>query len=277
MRWRVAPRCCFPGVVVAVVALSGFVDVASAQFGNDDVSDLIYGGDNAPASPQGRAAQGELVAPKAEKGALVGLSQDARTERMRACFAVTRTHMEARSSEVDAAINGLMAQASGQATAQGEKASLNAEVGEEQASNFLVFNMALDCYRTADNESVAQHIAGGSMAADKVKAFFKAAQQEAPRPTKAQYILLEKVMNEEQMRVSAAAVEQPPAPNLSIRGLSAGTQVLYFLAIAGGLVGGGYVLHRRIFKDHKGMRERTAKATRKVARAQVVLDKKKVG
>lgn len=200
-----------------------------------------------------------------------GLDSGAQRKRMRACLRAVRMRMGAKPEETEANIASLMSQAA----SSGRQSS---EMSEDQIINQIVFSMVMSCYQRIDAASVGRVLKGDSLEEGTQEALFK--QWAASlRPTKRQFLLLEFVMKEEQARLlrEAGPEDMPGTVNIIGRGMSSWMKVTYLLVVFGVLSSAGYFAIRRVLRQiHRPPRERTAKAMRKVMRAEAKLDKKKL-
>eukprot|EP00932_Pfiesteria_piscicida_P012287 SRR837773.23628.p3 GENE.SRR837773.23628~~SRR837773.23628.p3 ORF type:complete len:187 (-),score=57.10 SRR837773.23628:63-575(-) len=133
--------------------------------------------------------------------------------------------MEARPGEVEEAVGAMLQQASAAPSAE------MAGFTEEQATNQVVFTMVLGCYQNIDPASVDEVRGGGRLPAAVEDDVFKPAA--APlRPSRRQYRLLEKVMQEHRMKeMRVASPEELYGMSVPGTGMSARAKALYVLLV----------------------------------------------
>lgn len=150
------------------------------------------------------------------------------------------------------------------------------EVAEMQAESYLVYTMVSACHRSIDSESVAQIQAGKPLGKEQEERVFKMSTA-PPRPTRQEYLLLESVMQEEQARIYAENADMPTLglPLLGRRGMSRSMQAFYALSVCAALGAVGlWALRDMTRRRSEVPRERTAKSTRRVAKATERLKRK---
>merc|ERR1712205_237311 len=116
-------------------------------------------------------------------------------KRMRGCLNATRRYMERRSDDLAAAVNTLAAQGGSQ----------NQAMSPEQVENSIVYGMILTCYQNIDGSTLALVQKGGEVPKEKGEVTFGKIGDPSPRPSRSQYVLLDKAMREEQARVMQEA------------------------------------------------------------------------
>lgn len=192
-----------------------------------------------------------------------------RRKRMSSCVRGAQTWLEKHADEAETQVASLMTQA--------QAAGPAGEFTAEQATNQLVFSLTMTCYQKIDKEFVEQIHTGTKLSADAEKHIFELAAA-PPRPTRKQFQLLESVMKEEQLRMAQEVDPAMEAGGIGIigRGMSGRAQALYLLlvlALFGGLA--AYAFPKVLNPPRE--KARTEKMVRKLAKAEMRLDKKKHG
>lgn len=230
---------------------------AQPGLGEVDVSDLI-----------GLGGRGGSLEPKAIEDTWPA---GVRRQRMLACVRAAARWTETHPSELEGVVAELMAQAESQAAAQP-----GAQFTEEQAMNQYVFGMTMSCYHIIDESIVYLAIEGERLPADAEETLFgKAAAP--PRPTRAQFELLEAVMREEQARrMEDRGPEALGGLHIIGSWMSRRQKAAYLLLVVAVVAAAGYCFFTPlIFPPEQMPRERTAKAAKKVKRAAVANGVKK--
>lgn len=252
------PAAAFGGLDSAGAALGAEgAGRAPLQIGGeeDDVSDLLYDGDDAVA----------------EIDIDQGLGVRAREKRMRGCFNASRRYMESHSSELAGIISSLMDQAGSQR--QGPS-----QMSPEQVESSVVYGMILTCYQSIDGPTMALVESGKDVPKGKIEETFGQIGGPPPRPSRKQYDLLSRVMREQEVRSM-----QEAGPDAMVYGVSGTllpplrrpiTKAAYVILVAAAFVGASFWAYRRIMNGARLPRERTEKAYRKVAKAEERLKKK---
>merc|ERR1712232_401563 len=177
---------------------------------------------------------------------------------MRACFDANQRWMTHRAAEVDTMVGGLRA--------QGDRMT------EDQATNYLVFSTVMSCYRGIRGELVDAVRGGAHLSKEDEDILFRPPAT-PPRPTRQQYELLESVIKEEQLR-RAKEQEGIRPVNFVGQGMSPMVQAMYASVVGVVVFGAGLWALLRIIRGARPIRERSEKATRRVARAEQRLKKK---
>jgi len=193
-------------------------------------------------------------------------------KRMGSCVRAAQAWVEANPRDADLQVQKLMTQA--QMAAPGQQ-DVSAELTAEQGTNQLVFGMIMACYHSIDKETVEQVHDGRKLVKAEEEKIFELSET-PPRPSRKQYILLESVMKEEQIRMSQDMQVDPRDIGIVGRKLPGQAQAVYLLlvvALFGGLAAYAFP---KVLRPAREV-ERNTKMARKLAKAEKMLDKKKLG
>lgn len=266
------------GTLGSRVGGSGALGLSFENAGSDDISDLLRGDDTNMAP-----VRATPVLP--DPDVVEELDAGQRRQRMEVCRESAKSYMKENKGEVDAMIGQMLG--AGQAV-QGMPQQA-ASMSEEQAAGSVLFSMVISCYYTITQPTVTQLHSGTRPSLELQKELFGQVST-PPRPTRRQYTLLESLTKAEQQKRSEEEMllmsggelaetggmgiigrhmsKESKTNYLGIVGLTI-VAILLFLWMR--LVGGRDLAY---LKGDRPPRERTAKALKKVLKAEAQEEKK---
>lgn len=204
-----------------------------------------------------------------------GLDPGARRKRMRACLSASRAWMAARPDEVAEEVGRMVAAMASQALASGKSSGpMDEAMAEEQGNSQMLYSMLITCYYSIEGELAEAVYGGAPVPKESEEELFKNVAS-PPRPTRRQYRLIESVFKEERdkMMKEMDSGDMPGGMGVPGRNLTTSQKTFYVLAVLAAIFGGLLWALRRSLRE-KPARERTAKAMRKVEKAELRLLKK---